>query len=63
MFPTLPILQYLAEHYLDNYDWFYVVPDRTYVRGEKLFDLVSHISISQVSSMIRRTISRNNITN
>ena len=41
------MFKYLAEHYLDNYDWFYVVPDNTYVRGEKLFDLVSHISISR----------------
>ena len=41
------MFKYLAEHYLDNYDWFYVVPDNTYVRGEKLYDLVSHISISR----------------
>jgi len=41
------MFKYLAEHYLDNYDWFFVVPDNTFVRGEKLFDLVSHISISR----------------
>jgi len=41
------MFKYLAEHYVDNYDWFYIVPDNTYVRGEKLFNLVSHISVSQ----------------
>ena len=45
------MFKYLAEHYLESYDWFYVVPDNTYVRGEKLFDLVSHISIRHVTTL------------
>lgn len=41
------VLKYVAEHYLNTYDYYMFVSDRAYLRGEKIFDLVSHISISE----------------
>lgn len=28
-----------------NYDWFYLLPDTTYTKGFKLYELVTHISV------------------
>ena len=41
------MFKYIGDHYVKNFDWFYFITDETYVRGENLFNLVSHISISQ----------------
>ncbi|XP_035228930.1 chondroitin sulfate synthase 2-like [Stegodyphus dumicola] len=41
------MLQYIAENFLDEYDFFFFTKDTTHIRGKNLFDLVSHISITQ----------------
>ncbi|XP_076461229.1 chondroitin sulfate synthase 2-like [Babylonia areolata] len=41
------MLKYVSEQYLDTFDYYMFVTDHTYVRGERLFNLVSHISVSQ----------------
>ncbi len=43
------MLKYLAAHYAHVYDYYMFLPDTTYVRGEKVLDLVSHISIRYVT--------------
>ncbi|GAB1603562.1 chondroitin sulfate synthase 2-like [Argonauta hians] len=43
----LLILKYLGDHYLNTFDYYMFVSDKTYVRGEKVFDLVSDISVSE----------------
>ena len=40
------MLKYIGDHYLNAYDWYLFLPDSTYVRGEKVLDMVSQISIS-----------------
>jgi hypothetical protein len=40
-------IKFLAEHYGNAYDWFAFFPDSTYLRGEKLFDFVSDLSITR----------------
>ncbi|KAK3109040.1 hypothetical protein FSP39_021723 [Pinctada imbricata] len=46
---NLPIhtLKYIAEHYSNAYDYYMFITDRTYIRAEKIYELVSHISISE----------------
>ena len=46
---NLPIhvLKYIAEHYATTFDYYMFITDRTYIRAEKIYELVSHISISQ----------------
>lgn len=41
------ILKYLGEHYASAFDYYMFVSDKTYLRGEKIFDMVSEISISE----------------
>ncbi|UJR21143.1 hypothetical protein I4U23_024242 [Adineta vaga] len=41
------VLKYLTEKLIKTYDWFVLVPDNTYIRGFKLNEFLSHISISQ----------------
>ncbi|XP_029642119.1 chondroitin sulfate synthase 2-like [Octopus sinensis] len=43
----LLILKYLGDHYSNTFDYYMFVSDKTYVRGEKVFDLVSDISVSE----------------
>lgn len=45
----LPIhaLKYIKEHYASTFDYYLFITDRTYIRGEKLYELVGHISISE----------------
>ncbi|GIY99687.1 chondroitin sulfate synthase 2 [Caerostris extrusa] len=41
------MLQYIAENYLNEYDFFFLHKDTTHIRGKKLLEFVSHISITQ----------------
>ena len=41
------MLKYVTEHFSDTFDYYMFLTDRAYVRGERTFDLVSHISVSQ----------------
>ena len=40
------MFKYIGDHYFKSYDWFFFMPDTTYLQGQKLLDMVSHISIS-----------------
>ena len=40
------MMKYIADHYINSYDWFYFITDETYVRGDKLMDFVENCSIS-----------------
>ena len=42
----LHVLRYIAEHYAETFDYYMFVSDRSYIRGEKLFDMLEHISIT-----------------
>ncbi|KAG7166270.1 Chondroitin sulfate synthase 2-like [Homarus americanus] len=41
------MLTYLHENYLNEFDYFFIVSDRTYVHGRKLHKMVKRISISE----------------
>ncbi|CAF3770033.1 unnamed protein product [Rotaria socialis] len=41
------VLKYLAEKMINLYDWFFLVPDNTFIRGYKLTEFLNHISIGQ----------------
>lgn len=41
------VLKYIRDHYANSFDYYMFITDRTYVRAEKIFELVSHISVSQ----------------
>ena len=40
-------LKYLIDNHLDAYDWFFVFPDTTYIRGNRLLELVRGISVAE----------------
>ena len=40
-------LKYLIDNHLDAYDWFFVFPDTTYIRGNRLLKLVRGISVAE----------------
>ncbi|XP_064647695.1 chondroitin sulfate glucuronyltransferase-like [Lineus longissimus] len=40
-------IKFLAEHYGNSYDWFAFFLDSTYLRGERLLDFVSDLSIAR----------------
>ena len=46
---SIPVhmLKYVAEQFSGNFDYYMFLTDRAYVRGERVFDLVSHISVSR----------------
>ncbi|XP_039247931.2 chondroitin sulfate synthase 2-like [Styela clava] len=41
----------MLEENKDTYDWFFIVKDNVYVQGERLDNLVSHISINRILYM------------
>lgn len=41
------VLSYLHENYLDEYDYFFVISDHTYIHGRKLYKILQRISISE----------------
>ena len=49
------MLKYLAAHYAQAYDYYMFIPDTTYVRGEKLLDMLSYISIRYDSILFQST--------
>ncbi|XP_055370985.1 chondroitin sulfate glucuronyltransferase [Condylostylus longicornis] len=40
------ILKYIADNYLEDYDYFLIIPDTVYVDAKKLKNLLYHLSIS-----------------
>ncbi|XP_033762142.1 LOW QUALITY PROTEIN: chondroitin sulfate synthase 2-like [Pecten maximus] len=46
-FLPIHVLKYIRDHYANSFDYYMFITDRTYVRAEKIFELVSHISVSQ----------------
>ncbi|KAG0725180.1 Chondroitin sulfate synthase 2 [Chionoecetes opilio] len=45
------ILSYLHENYLNEFDYFFLVTDRTYIHGRQLVRMVQRLSISQAVHM------------
>ena len=41
------VLKYVADNYLDEYDFFFVVKDTTYVKARTLYEVAQGISVSQ----------------
>ncbi|KAL8566044.1 hypothetical protein ACOMHN_062773 [Nucella lapillus] len=41
------MLRYVTEKFHNTFDYYLFLTDQTYLRGERVFDLVSHISVSQ----------------
>lgn len=41
------VLSYLHENYLDEYDYFFLISDHTYVHGRRLHKMLQRISISE----------------
>lgn len=41
------MLRHIADNYINDYDFFFIAKDTTHIRGLKLLDFVSHVSISQ----------------
>lgn len=40
------VIKYIADNYLDDYDYFLLVPDTVYVDGKKLLQMLFHLSIT-----------------
>ncbi|XP_072324660.1 chondroitin sulfate glucuronyltransferase-like [Scyliorhinus torazame] len=40
-------IQYIYQHFGNEYDWFYLAQDNTYTQAERIKSLVSHLSIDQ----------------
>ncbi|XP_029443103.1 chondroitin sulfate glucuronyltransferase [Rhinatrema bivittatum] len=40
-------VRYILEHFMSQYDWFYVTQDDTYTQAERVKNLVKHLSINQ----------------
>lgn len=41
------MLKYIADNYLDDFDYFFLVRDTTYIRGRNLYNLIKSISVSE----------------
>ncbi|XP_012278166.1 chondroitin sulfate glucuronyltransferase [Orussus abietinus] len=41
------VIKYINDNYLEDYDYYYLVKDSTYINARKLKDIVSKISVSQ----------------
>ena len=39
------MFNYIKDHYISTYDWYYFASDSTYTRGENLLNIVNHMSI------------------
>jgi len=40
------VIKYIADNYLDDYDYFLIIPDTVYVDGRKLKNILYHLSIT-----------------
>ena len=43
----LHALKYIKDHFASTFDYYMLITDRTYIRAEKVYEFVSHISVSQ----------------
>jgi len=41
------MLKYITDNYLDEFDFYFLVKDTTYIKGRQLYDLVQGISVSE----------------
>ena len=41
------MLRFIVENHMDFFDWFFLAPDSTYVRGRELMDFVKKISVGR----------------
>ncbi|XP_050537031.1 chondroitin sulfate synthase 2 [Daktulosphaira vitifoliae] len=41
------MIKYIVDNYLDEYDFFMLMRDNTYLKADKLMDLVKHVSVSE----------------
>ncbi|XP_056611567.1 chondroitin sulfate synthase 2 [Triplophysa dalaica] len=48
MFQTI---KYILEHYITEYDWFYLAQDDTYTQADRIKSLVEHLSMDRVLYM------------
>lgn len=48
MFQTI---KYILEHYITEYDWFYLAQDDTYTQADRIKALVEHLSMDRVLYM------------
>ncbi|OWA52578.1 Chondroitin sulfate synthase 2 [Hypsibius exemplaris] len=42
------ILRFLVENHMETFDWFFIAPDSTYIRGKELLEFVKKISVGKV---------------
>ncbi|XP_055842343.1 chondroitin sulfate glucuronyltransferase [Episyrphus balteatus] len=54
------VIKYLADNYLDDYDYFLIIPDTVYVDARKLQKMLYHLSITFDIYMGKRTDSGTN---
>lgn len=57
------ILKYIADNYLDDFDYFLLVTDTTYVNARRLLNQLNHISISFDVYMGHQVENNNNLEN
>lgn len=49
-------LKYLADNYLEEYDFFFLVSDASFVNARRLLELVSKLSVSHVHDVYMGTV-------
>ncbi|XP_068186112.1 chondroitin sulfate synthase 2 [Antennarius striatus] len=40
-------IKYILDHYINDYDWFYLVQDDTYIEADRIRSLVDHLSMDR----------------
>jgi chondroitin sulfate synthase len=54
------VMQYMYDHYVDDYDWFIRADDDLYLRGRKLADLLHTMDAGDMISLGRAGVGRSN---